>query len=123
MLLHIVAFLTGYKPTWLTITTNDSHIYENAIDGTIELLSREPYPLPTLQIKKWTYGDTDGLLGLDQIRTLARMSDGGAGEFNPDDIMRRMVDSVVEQLSTLKPEWFTLPDYQCHDAIKVDMAV
>jgi thymidylate synthase len=123
LLLEIVAYLTGYKATWLTLTTNDSHIYENAIDATMELLTREPYPLPTLNIKKWQYGDTDGLLGFEQIRTLARMSDSGVGEFKPDEIHRRMAETAVEQLSTLKPEWFTIPDYQCHDAIKVDMAV
>lgn len=123
LLLHIVARLTGYTPTWLTITTNDSHIYENAIDATMEVLARDPYPLPTLQIKKWQYGDTDGLLDFQQIRTLTRMSDSGVGEFKPDEIMRKMADSAVEQLATLKPEWFALEDYQCHDAIKVDMAV
>lgn len=123
LLLHIVARLTGYDPRWLTIFIGDAHLYENSIVGAAEVLTREPYPLPTLQIKKWQYGDTDGLLGFDQIRTLARMSDSGIGEHKPDEIMRKMADSAVEQLATLKPEWFALEGYQCHDAIKVDMAV
>lgn len=123
LLLEIVARLTGYKAKWLSLTTNDSHIYENHMDQVREQLTRTDFPLPTLGIKNWQYGDTDALMSFEQIRTMARMSDGGVGEFNPDEIMRTMADFAGKQLVTLKPEWFTLEGYQSHAAIKADMAV
>jgi thymidylate synthase len=110
LLLHIVARLTGYTPTWLTITTNDSHIYENAIDATKELLTREPYPLPRLEINP-------------EMPTFERFHEWNAEMklmgLNQHDVG----EHAVSWLAKLDPTWFTLEDYQCHDSIKVDMAV
>lgn len=117
LLLHIVARLTGYTPTWLTITTNDSHIYENAIDATMEVLAREPYPLPKLVIH-------EDAPSFESIAECGDRINGYAGSvLNERELLEQNATSVVNWLAQLEPEWFTLEGYQCHDAIKVDMAV
>lgn len=118
LLLHIVARLTGYTPKWLTITTNDSHIYENAIEGTREMLSREPYPLPVLKIQEWHHcePESEGLVSFEQRR--ADLEDQEVYGFE-----KYLAEEMVAQLAKLDPSWFTLPDYQSHEPIKVDMAV
>jgi thymidylate synthase len=113
LLLHIVARLTGYTPTWLTITTNDSHIYENAIDATKELLTREPYPLPRLDIHP-------GMASFDQIEAAGK-SLAQAGGY--EHTLTQDADAAVRWLTHIDPAWFTLSNYQYHESIKVDMAV
>lgn len=51
-LLLIVAQITGYAPWIFVHTLGDTHIYQNHRDAVNEQLTREPYPLPTLHIKK-----------------------------------------------------------------------
>lgn len=50
LLIHIVARITGYKPGKLIGFLGDVHIYNNAIDATKEVLTREPFELPTVWI-------------------------------------------------------------------------
>lgn len=49
-LTHIIAQLTGLEVGELIHTTGDAHIYLNHVDQAEELLSREVYDLPTLQL-------------------------------------------------------------------------
>lgn len=51
LLLHMVAKITDLEPFEFIHTLGDAHIYLDAVDQAREQLSREPYPLPTLQIK------------------------------------------------------------------------
>jgi thymidylate synthase len=50
LLLSLLAKQFGYKAGILTGFSGDSHIYNNHFEQVEELISREPYPLPTLKI-------------------------------------------------------------------------
>ena len=51
ILLHMVAKITGLVPHEFVHVLGDAHIYLNHLDAVKEQLSREPYPLPHLQIR------------------------------------------------------------------------
>lgn len=51
VLLHMVAKITGLIPHEFIHVLGDTHIYLNHLDAVKEQLSREPYPLPQLQIR------------------------------------------------------------------------
>ena len=51
LLLHMVAKITGLLPHEFVHTLGDAHVYLDAVDQCHEQLSREPRPLPTLQIE------------------------------------------------------------------------
>lgn len=50
LLLSMVAQVTGKKPRFLKCTFGDTHIYRNHFEQVAEQISREPQPLPTLQL-------------------------------------------------------------------------
>ncbi|MDP6777711.1 MAG: thymidylate synthase [Candidatus Latescibacteria bacterium] len=50
LLLHIVARITGLKPREFVHTLGDAHIYLDHVDAVKEQLSRDPHPLPQLEI-------------------------------------------------------------------------
>jgi thymidylate synthase len=52
LLLHMVAQQTGYEVGDFVWTGGDVHLYNNTIEQAKEQLSREPYPLPKLVIKR-----------------------------------------------------------------------
>ena len=52
LLVYIIAMITEKKPGNVSIVIGDAHIYEDHIEQVREQLLREPYPLPTLKIKK-----------------------------------------------------------------------
>ena len=58
LLLMMVAKVTGLKPGTFVHTIGDAHIYTNHIDQVKLQISREPYPLPKMLIKR----DTDNIL-------------------------------------------------------------
>lgn len=62
-LLMLIAEITGYTPGTFVHTLWDAHIYSNHMDQVKEQLSREPYPLPELKLKKsiQTLGDIENL--------------------------------------------------------------
>jgi thymidylate synthase len=67
LLLHMVAHVSGLEVGEFVYTLGDYHIYQNHIAQVEELLAREPYPLPRLEIP-----DEDqhlrGLEGLLEMR-------------------------------------------------------
>jgi thymidylate synthase len=52
LLTHMVAQQTGLEPGDFIWTGGDCHIYANHVDAVREQLSREPYPFPTLRLRK-----------------------------------------------------------------------
>lgn len=52
LLTHIIAQQSDLAPHRLIFSGGDCHIYLNHIDQVNEQLSREPYPLPTLELEK-----------------------------------------------------------------------
>jgi thymidylate synthase len=62
LLLHMVAHVTGLTPGEFVYTLGDYHIYQNHLEQVHELLSREPLPLPVLEIATDKRGS--GLAGL-----------------------------------------------------------
>ena len=50
LLLNMVAQVTDLEPDEVILTLNDAHIYHNHFEQVREQLSREPYPLPKLQL-------------------------------------------------------------------------
>jgi thymidylate synthase len=50
LLTHMIAHVTGLKVGEFVYTVGDYHIYQNHLEQVKELLSREPLPLPQLQI-------------------------------------------------------------------------
>ncbi len=83
ILLLMVAKITGLIPKEFVHVIGDAHIYLDAVDQCREQVTREPYPLPELEI---------------------------------NDTGQREIDDF--QFSD-----FVLKDYQCHQAIKANMAV
>lgn len=51
LLLHMIAKITGLTPHEFVHTIGDAHIYLDAIDQVREQISRDPLPLPGLQIE------------------------------------------------------------------------
>jgi thymidylate synthase len=63
LLTHLVAHVCGLEVGDFVYTLGDYHIYKNHQDQVNELLSREPKPLPTLEIKD----DANQLRGLNGL--------------------------------------------------------
>lgn len=74
LLTVLLARICGYRPGEFIHTLGDAHLYVNHLDQARELLTREPRPLPTLNLpaglkslaalKEWGYGD-DLIRGYD----------------------------------------------------------
>ena len=52
LLLHMVAHVCGLQAGDFVYTLGDYHIYKNHVEQVEELLSREPFPLPRLEINE-----------------------------------------------------------------------
>ena len=63
LLLHMVAHVCGLRAGDFVYTLGDYHIYKNHVEQVQELLSREPFPLPRLEITE----DSGPLVGLDGL--------------------------------------------------------
>lgn len=96
LLTHILARESGLGVGEFVYSIGDLHIYKNQIEGVMEQIEREPYPLPTLEIHdSFTLYTTD----------------------SPDD------PPVMERFP-LDTAWkFKLNGYQHHPSIKMEMAV
>ncbi len=72
LLTHLVAKVTGLQVGEFVHTFGDAHIYENHLDQVHEQLTREPYPLPELQLDP---SITDlGKISRDQVKLLGYRS-------------------------------------------------
>ena len=67
LLLHMVAHVCGLRAGNFVYTLGDYHIYKNHVEQVEELLSREPFPLPRLEINE-NEGPLVGLDGLLAMR-------------------------------------------------------
>jgi thymidylate synthase len=67
LLTHLIAHVCGLQVGEFIYTLGDYHIYQNHLDQVNELLSRQPLPLPRLEIKDEENG-LRGLEGLLKIR-------------------------------------------------------
>jgi thymidylate synthase len=63
LLAHLVAHVCGLEVGEFVYTLGDYHIYQNHKEQVQELLSREPLPLPRLEIRD----DANGLRGLQRL--------------------------------------------------------
>ncbi|WP_369028114.1 thymidylate synthase, partial [Nocardia farcinica] len=54
LLTQMVAQQTGLEPGDFIWTGGDCHIYDNHVEQVTEQLTREPYPFPTLKLRKAT---------------------------------------------------------------------
>ena len=63
LLLHMVAHVCGLRAGDFVYTLGDYHIYKNHVEQVEELLSREPFPLPRLEISE----HEAPLVGLDGL--------------------------------------------------------
>jgi thymidylate synthase len=55
----VIAQETGLEPGTFAHTIVDAHIYENHVDGLKEQLTRDPLPLPQLEIAKKPIDELD----------------------------------------------------------------
>lgn len=63
LLMHLIAHVCGLEVGEFVYTLGDYHIYQNHREQVQELLAREPFPLPTLEI----HGPESRLRGLDGL--------------------------------------------------------
>lgn len=94
LLAHIIAKMCNMIPGELIHSFGDSHIYENHMEQVQLQLSREPFPLPTLEIK--------GCPKLDWATTT--------------------IDEVLKSIEGFEKETFVLNNYQYHPEIKAELS-
>ena len=120
-LLELVARLTGFTATWLTIISNDAHIYRNQMDMVNEYLERPIQELPKLVISDRvpTYLDhydnvLDGVMSCEN---------------DPHTLLPReradhlVAEAAVAWLDKVEPNDFTLEGYTPGEPITAAMAV
>lgn len=71
LLLEIIAKMVNMVPDELIGNLGDCHIYTNQIEGVEEQISREPYPLPKLNINTEWWPTESGECGVGPIDTKA----------------------------------------------------
>ena len=71
LLLHIIAEAVNMIPDQLIGNLGDVHLYENHLDQAKEQLTRQPYPLPTLNINTEFWPTETGEAGLGEIDAVA----------------------------------------------------
>jgi thymidylate synthase len=71
LLLEIIAQAVNMIPDQLIGNLGDVHLYENHLDQAKEQLTRQPYPLPTLNINTEFWPTETGEAGLGEIDAVA----------------------------------------------------
>jgi thymidylate synthase len=105
LLLEIIAKAVNMVPDELIGNLGDTHLYLNHIDQTKEQLTREPYPLPTLNINTEFWPTESGECGIGGI--------DAAAVFHPDN---------VHFYKCLLEEDIQLSNYQSHPTIKAPLS-
>lgn len=74
LLTHMLAHVCGYSVGELIISIGDAHLYTNSIEAAMEVIKREPYPLPTL----WLNPDIKDItkFTMDDIKLINYQSHG-----------------------------------------------
>ena len=105
LLLEIIAKVVNMVPDELIGNLGDTHLYLNHIDQTKEQLTREPYPLPTLNINTEFWPTESGECGIGGI--------DAAAVFHPDN---------VHFYKCLLEEDIQLSNYESHPTIKAPLS-
>jgi thymidylate synthase len=105
LLLEIIAKAVNMVPDELIGNLGDTHLYLNHIDQTKEQLTREPYPLPILNINTEWWPTESGECGVGPIDATA--------VFHPDS---------VHFYKCLLEEDIQLSNYQSHPTIKAPLS-
>ena len=106
LLLEIIAKAVNMVPDQLIGNLGDTHLYSNHIEQAKEQISREPYPLPTLNINTewWPYeGGECGIGPLDAIKVFEG--------FKNDNFCRCLLEEDIQ-----------LGNYQSHPTIKAPLS-
>jgi thymidylate synthase len=64
LLMHMIAHVCGLEVGDFVYTLGDYHIYQNHLEQVQELLTREPFPLPQLEIRDDSKRGLEGLLAI-----------------------------------------------------------
>ena len=106
LLLEIIAKMVNMVPDELIGNLGDCHIYTNQIDGIKEQLTREPYPLPKLNINTEWWPTEGGSCGEGPLDAQAIL-DG----FSSDSLCKCLMEEDIQ-----------LYNYKSHPAIKMPLS-
>jgi thymidylate synthase len=106
LLLEIIAKMVNMVPEELITNMGDCHIYLNQIDGIKEQLTREPYPLPKLNINTEWWPTEGGSCGEGPLDVQAVL-DG----FSSDSFASCLIEEDIQ-----------LYNYKSHPAIKMPLS-
>lgn len=119
-MLHYVAHITGFTPTWLTIMSNDAHIYRNQTAMVNEYLQRPEFALPQLELidvpdfSELTGEVHDAFTSCEGDPSLTR---------SKTSHLAAVAEAAVRQLDKIDPTQFALVNYQHGEPISAPMAV
>jgi thymidylate synthase len=106
LLLHIIAELVNMVPDQLIGCLGDVHIYNNHFDQVNELITREPYPLPKLNINTEFWPTESGECGVGPIDNKAFI-----GGLHYDTFCKCLIEEDIQ-----------LGNYKSHPAIKAPLS-
>ena len=106
LLLEIIAKEVNMVPDELIANLGDCHIYLNQIEGVKEQLTREPYPLPTLNINTEWWPTESGECGVGPIDAQAVLR-----SFSDDNFCKCFMEDDLQ-----------LANYKSHPAIKMPLS-
>jgi thymidylate synthase len=106
LLLHIIAEAVNMIPDELIGNLGDVHLYENHLDQAKEQLTREPMPLPNLNINTEFWPTESGECGEGPIDAVSVFN-----AFNDDNFCRCLLEEDLQ-----------LYDYQSHPHIKAPLS-
>lgn len=125
-LLMFVAKITGYIPTWLTIISNDAHIYRNQLDMVNEYLERPTHDLPKLHMPNVPDFSTIAQRAHKEMVEQHEAEHGKQPEgawLDMEKFVALTNDRVVEWLDLVDPHDFVLLDYKHEEPLSAPMAV
>ncbi len=99
-LMFIFSLIADLKPGKLKISIGNAHIYESHVEACNVIASKSPYPFPTLDISE------SAKAYFVSLRTMTKS---------------KMSSSLNDIQDFVKPEDFTLINYQHHSAVKMTM--